>query len=249
MEVSEYGLYSKIEDNHWWFRGRRKILSTFISLIPVAERRSVLEVGCGTGGNLKYLFDSFVKRTGLECNSSGVEFAQKKLGGQASVVPGDANNLSAIDEKFNCVAFLDVLYHQGVKDVQGTLKQACDRLDDGGYLLITDGAYGFLQGKHARQVHSARRFTKGELIELLTSLNFEVVKASYWGLLLFFLLVVKRLVVEKMTAMSDAASTDVVTVPIVDSVLYRILTWEACLMPYLSFPFGASIAVLARKKK
>ena len=60
------------EDSNWWYRSRRKVLSVFLDLIENKNEKSVLEIGCGSGSNLKYLFHGFKIKEGLEYNKDTV---------------------------------------------------------------------------------------------------------------------------------------------------------------------------------
>ena len=75
----EFELYNILEKDHWWFKARRNILSVFLGLIENKEDKTILEVGCGTGGNLQYLFGEFGFRIGLENNNDAIYYAKKKI--------------------------------------------------------------------------------------------------------------------------------------------------------------------------
>ena len=55
MEPRAYQEMGQIQDRHWWFVARRRILETVIRSLDIPEPRSILEVGCGMGGNLPML--------------------------------------------------------------------------------------------------------------------------------------------------------------------------------------------------
>ena len=41
MSKSEFELYDELEATHWWFRGRRKILSLFLEMVKGVRRRNL----------------------------------------------------------------------------------------------------------------------------------------------------------------------------------------------------------------
>ena len=51
MEASVYTVEAQVERQHWWFRGRRRILNQLLGAVlgdgPLPLR--ALDVGCGTG--------------------------------------------------------------------------------------------------------------------------------------------------------------------------------------------------------
>lgn len=249
MGTKEFELYDFYEKTHWWFKGRRKILSQFLGLIPEKEKKSVLEIGCGTGGNLNYLFNNFDSRTGFEFDSAAIEYGQAKCPEKTQIFQGDANQL-ALNKKFDCIALLDVLYHKNIKSVDDVLSRVNQHLDSKGYILIADGAFDFLAGSHNETVGHARRFTLPQMENHLEKAGFEIVKSSYWGLSLFFLLFLKRCIVEKILppAPPEDESLDILSVPVLDQFLYLSLIWEPLFLKFASLPLGASIAILAQKK-
>ncbi len=53
MDRQVYARMAELEDRHWWFAARRRILTEVLArlvALPAAPR--LLEAGCGTGGNL-----------------------------------------------------------------------------------------------------------------------------------------------------------------------------------------------------
>jgi 2-polyprenyl-3-methyl-5-hydroxy-6-metoxy-1,4-benzoquinol methylase len=51
MNPELYDAHDRLEDRHWWFEGRRRVIRQVMQrhLLPRAKRR-ILDVGCGTGG-------------------------------------------------------------------------------------------------------------------------------------------------------------------------------------------------------
>ena len=56
MERVVYQQMAELDDRHWWYRARRRILAELIrreAKLPTQAR--ILEIGCGTGHNLSML--------------------------------------------------------------------------------------------------------------------------------------------------------------------------------------------------
>lgn len=50
MEKEYYRAYYALERNHWWFKGRQKILETqIIKTFPNRTDLKILNTGCATG--------------------------------------------------------------------------------------------------------------------------------------------------------------------------------------------------------
>lgn len=248
MSEDEFALYNRLEKDFWWYKARRNILSVFLNHIEKIEEKTILEIGCGTGGNLEYLFQNFKKRIGLEINEDAIKYARRKMVDNTKIIKGNANNLEMEPELVKCVALLDVLYHKNIRCVDSILLQVNKILKKGGYLLISDGAFNFLQGSHSETVDSVRRFTKKELTLKLLKSNFRIIKASYWGFSLFFILFLKRAVFERLFRKRNLNnSTDLVTIPIIDPILYFLVNSEIIVLKKGNIPIGASVAILAQK--
>lgn len=244
----EFAQYAFHEEHHWWYTSRRQILYVLLDLIANREEKSVLEIGCGTGGNLKYLFGDFKTRTGLECDPVALNYAREKLQDKARIIEGDANNMIFPSNSFDCVALLDVLYHRNIVNVDKVLNSIYRILTPGGYLLITDGAFHFLSGYHSQSVGSIRRFTRRSLSLHLTNSNFQTVLISYWGFTLFFILFLKRCIFEKcLPPMHDSNSFDFSTPSIFNNIMHQLVVSEKKLVKRGLVPVGASICVLAQK--
>jgi SAM-dependent methyltransferase len=49
----EYELQThRVEDRHWWYRGRRRVLERTIARLPLPPRPRTLDAGCGSGRNM-----------------------------------------------------------------------------------------------------------------------------------------------------------------------------------------------------
>src|SRR5687767_606433 len=57
MDHDAYDQAADVEDRHWWFLGRRAVLKSVLRRVSGARAGSlsILEAGCGNGGNLAML--------------------------------------------------------------------------------------------------------------------------------------------------------------------------------------------------
>src|SRR4030095_1920056 len=80
MQKEFYGDYFKIEDRHWWFVGRRKIILRLLKKhLPASEHSmlQIVDVGCGTGTMLRHLM-RFGHAQGLEADSEAIQFCRMR---------------------------------------------------------------------------------------------------------------------------------------------------------------------------
>ena len=53
MEQEVYGQLYAMEDDHWWFRGRRAVIWALLGRARLPDSPRILDAGCGTGRNLR----------------------------------------------------------------------------------------------------------------------------------------------------------------------------------------------------
>ena len=60
MQSAQFQLHADIEERHWWFVARRRILRAIVEqLVPPSPEATVIDIGCGTGANLASLADHY----------------------------------------------------------------------------------------------------------------------------------------------------------------------------------------------
>src|ERR1700727_711825 len=47
----------EVDDHHWWYRGRRRIIRAELDRLPLTPAARVLDAGCGSGRTLEELVD------------------------------------------------------------------------------------------------------------------------------------------------------------------------------------------------
>ena len=58
MQTHHYPILYEVEESHWWYLGRRRIIECLVEQAlsdSQVENPRILDVGCGTGANLKML--------------------------------------------------------------------------------------------------------------------------------------------------------------------------------------------------
>ena len=239
MHESLYRAHDALEDAHWWFLGRRAIVRAFLQAhLPAAERRRVLDVGCGTGGMLPLLAE-FGQVTALDESAEALAFAQKRAGG-ARLLHGAVPDGLPAGETFDLVTAFDVLEHiPRVEAAAGRLRAA---LAPGGCLVVTVPAYAFLWSEHDVTNHHQRRYTEALLRQHLAAGGLAVQRASYFNTWLFPAVVAARLLAPAKAGTSD------LTLPttLVNRALRALFSSERHLVPRVRLPFGVSLVALAR---
>lgn len=240
MDAAFYREMAALEDHHWWFVARRRILATVLDGLDLPAHATVLEVGCGTGGNLPLL-----ARYGslYACEPAPEALALAAARGLARVAPGRLpDGLPFGDTTFDLIALLDVLEH--VREDTTGLAALYARLRPGGWLLLTVPAYGFLWSAHDEVNHHVRRYTRRELVRKLRQAGFRVCHATYFNTVLFPAVAGLRLAGR---LLGRTGSDLTLPGPRLNGMLARIFAAERHLVSRRRMPFGVSILALGRR--
>lgn len=232
----------QVQDRHWWFVARRRILETIIRSLDVPEPRNILEVGCGMGGNLPML-KGLGQVTGIEADEPARDWVGRHLG--IAVHAGQLPDRLQLPPgaRFGLVCLLDVLEH--VEDDVGSLHALGEVLETKGKILITVPAYQWLWSAHDESLHHFRRYTASQLRKVAERAGLRVARISYFNTLLFPLAVLARFA-STATGRKGLAGNDLPP-RWINGFFRRIFASEACVLKHASLPFGVSIvAVLAR---
>jgi len=242
VEAELYQQMRELEDRHWWFVGRRAIVASLLRKSGLPKDARMLDVGCGTGGNLGMLCE-FGPVIGAELDENAAQLAHGR--GHAPIVRGklpDALPLSA--DSFQCITLLDVLEH--IEDDLATLKTMNTLLTADGQLLITVPAFPFLWGAHDEAHHHQRRYRAKGLQQRLADAGFEVTTLSYCNFWLFPVVAVVRLLRRFFPAGNAGAELSLPPAP-VNRLLATLFSSERHLLG-VGLPFGVSLVVLAKKR-
>lgn len=249
MEKREYELMFELEEKHWYFVSKRRIVEKIIRHLNLPPNARILDVGCGTGGNLKML-RKFGLVTGLDKSRQSLRFCEKR--GFKDLILGDISNLSHnYHNTYNLITAFDVLEH--VLDDQEFLRGITRLLKSKGILLLTVPAFPFLWSDHDRALHHFRRYRKKELAEKIEKVDLRLRYISYSNFFLFlpglFFRILRRYSKIKKRDSSFSHSDFHYRLPyLLNKILTEIYSFERFLMPRLSFPFGISLICVATKE-
>ena len=236
MERATYDNMRALQESHWWFRGRREILSDQLARLNLPRDGRILEVGCGPGGNLAMLAE-FGQVTGLEPDEPSRRHAEAASGVtvHGGSLPGPLPDLGA---PFDLVAAFDVIEH--LEDGRGAVAALGKLLKPGGRLLATVPAHPWLWGAHDVAAHHRRRYRRRDFLQLFEAAGLRVVRASYFNTLLFPPIALLRL-----ARGGGGEGSDVVPAGPMNGLLTRVFASEKHLLRIGDLPFGVSLLVLA----
>ncbi|MFA6006390.1 MAG: class I SAM-dependent methyltransferase [Candidatus Paceibacterota bacterium] len=242
MKISHYQTLYTYELEHWWYRVRREIVVQLIRKHSVnSDRRTILDIGCGTGALLQAL-EPFGSVIGVDPSEQAINFCKKR--GIKNLFLESCAHLSFSDNTFDVVLALDVLEH--IDDVHQALQELLRVTKQGGTVIIFVPAFEFLWSVTDVLSEHKRRYTKNKLLKDLRDAGFDIVRTSYFNFFLFppiFLVrMISRLPVFAMK------NENIFTRNIWNRFLYLVFHAEGKLLHYTNYPFGVSIMCVARKK-
>jgi SAM-dependent methyltransferase len=241
MERAVFDRMAELDQDHWWFEARRRILKRLIErVVQPTKKARILEVGCGTGHNLSML-KGFGRVEASELDRSARSLANKRLPGKVKSAKLPDLSMFARNS-YDLIALLDVLEH--VLDDLASLRAIHMRLKPGGALLLTVPANAWMWSAHDAAHHHFRRYSRNQLEELFLRAGLEVQLLSYFNTLLFPLVAAAR-AVGKITR-KESADDKLPSAP-VNALLNAIFGFEAGLIGRVPMPFGVSLVAIVRR--
>jgi SAM-dependent methyltransferase len=245
MQEHTYPIMYEVEDAHWWYAGRRRIIASFLEQICrdlETPRPHILDVGCGTGANLELLTE-FGDVEGVDISPDALAFCRER--GFSNVRHGAAEKLPFADGSFDVVTALDVIEH--LDDDLGSLKEIHRVLRPGGRVLLFVPAFMFLWGVQDDVSNHRRRYRLKSLQKVVRAAGLEVERATYANLTFFAPILFVRTFMR--VARLRPPSEFKINVPAFNGVLGRIFGAERFWLRRMNFPFGVSALCVARRKE
>lgn len=161
MQDEQFQLHAEIEDRHWWFLGRRKILCDLTAALPSAgNERLIVDVGCGTGANAAAL-EGLGRVVGVDPSAAAIAHAQQRFG-QVEFRQGFAPQAVAdLLPTTDVLLLADVIEH--VSDDFEFLSRLLQPLPPGAHVLLTTPADPRLWSTHDESFGHYRRYERDRL--------------------------------------------------------------------------------------
>lgn len=271
MQQHTYAIMRRVEESHWWFVGRRRIIRSFLERIardlkatraegatstkevtPRAEPATSSEqnrpghplkiLDVGCGtGANLEMLSEFGAAEGVDVSVEALSFCQAR--GLVNVKLGEAEHLPYEAGSFDLVTGLDVVEH--LDDDRAGLGEMARVLRPGGRALLFVPAFMFLWGVQDDISNHRRRYTLNELKRVVCESGFEIERASYVNLSFFAPILLGRLIM-RATGLRPESENNL-TIGALNGLLGRILGAESSILRHMNLPFGVSVICVARR--
>ena len=244
MKEHTYPIMFRVEQSHWWYTGRRKILSEFVETISrqVTDRcPRILDVGCGTGANLLML-SKYGEAEGVDISEDALAFCRER--GLDRVRLGAGEKLPYDDGTFDLVTAFDVVEHMD-DDLAG-LREMRRVLRPGGRVLLFVPTFMFLWGLQDEVSNHRRRYRLPELRRVLEQAGFEIERTTYANITFFLPILMMRQLMRLTGIKTDSENN--INVPALNGVLGSVFGAESWFLKRMNLPFGVSGLCVARVK-
>ena len=243
MQSHHYPILYQVEETHWWYVGRRRIIQSLVEKIFTTldhPNPRILDVGCGTGANLKMLA-AYGSAEGVDISPQAVDFCRER--GLDSVKLGAIEDLPYESDSFDLVTALDVVEH--LDDDVGGLREMRRVLRPGGQVLLFVPAFMFLWGVQDDVSHHRRRYTLPGLLQAVEAAGFSVEWASYANISFFLpVLLVRSL----MRWLGLRAETEYgINISPLNGPFSSLFAAERLILKRGRIPFGVSAVCIARR--
>jgi SAM-dependent methyltransferase len=245
MDEIMYAHIQQVENNHWWYVGRRKIIfDRVLPLLAQYDTPRILDVGCGTGYNIEYMQQhGFRNIVGLDFSLEALKLCHSR--GITQVVCGDGTLPPFESSSFDVITALDMIEH--VEDDVRALQELARILKPGGSLVIFTPAYQFLWGLQDEISHHFRRYMARNLRAKVQQAGLTISRLTYANTFLFPVVLAGRMAMRLMGRPENVTSENDLHPPWSNGILKNIFAAESPLLNHIDFPFGVSLLCIARK--
>lgn len=253
MEDPVYDLYAELEDCHWWFEGRRRII------YPLIEKRMsehpgkmIVDVGCGTGGNIAALARNY-NCVGLDVSEKAIGYAKNKYPHCSFLQGVMPKDLKEVAQTTGIFLAMDVLEH--IADDKKFFDDLVNISQPGSYIFITVPAKPALWSRHDEMSGHYRRYERDTLEALFNDAPVEVQMVTYFNSRLYPLVWIIRKIGQLLGKSSGHDDTDLSLPPdVINRLLVNIFSSEAALVAELAegkrlsgFKTGVSLMSVLRR--
>lgn len=231
---------ARMEEWHFWFRGRRAYIESWLTRIALSHSERALDIGCGTGWMVRWLASKGVRSIGLDSLAPALA-RLRAYHPTLSGVQGDAERLPFRAASVSLILCLDVLEHL---DDRQALQEAWRVLTPGGWLILAVPAVPGLWSARDEAAGHRRRYTRALLRQRLQEAGFCIVDLRFYMFLLFPLIALTRWLGRFRPSLQEIEERPP---SLLNSMLSHLLRLEIGIGRHIPWPWGSTLLALARK--
>ena len=247
MDNSYVQQYGQLENEHWWFIIRQKIiLQTLQKYVTHTNSQTlkILNVGAAAGGSSRWL-SAFGEVTSLENDPLFLSYLQHQ---KIVVINASVTDIPLADNSFDLVCAFDVIEH--VEDDKKAISELIRVCKNDGQICITVPAFQGLWGNHDVVNNHYRRYKIKSLKNSIDQQFAAILYTTYFNSMLFlpiFLVRKFRSFFNRSSKNNDSDFTYFKTNRFTNKLLKIVFGIELFLLRYIRFSFGVSLLMLLKK--
>lgn len=242
MEIAEYKNIFDNEGNHFFYVANHALVLSLVKRYARKKHLRILDAGCGTGLLGKKL-EQFGNVVGIDVNDYALSLARRR---GLAVKKASVARIPFVNNTFDLVVSIDVLYHKAVENDQKALAEIYRVLKLDGVFILRVPAHNWLRRGCDLQVHTRERYGRAMLQKRLTKAGFVVEKISYVNAVLLFPALI-LFVVEKLTNAKEKHSPLTPLPAFLNNLVIKLLSLESSLAITIGLPIGLGIIAVCRK--
>ena len=188
VEDWRYQELYEVEDHHWWFRSRRRVVASLLGNVRLPAQPRILDAGCGTGRNLVELA-RLGEAEGVDASAEAVDFCRRR--GLPWVQQAALESLPYSEGRFDLISSTDVIEH--LADPVPALAELRRVAAPGATLLLTVPAYQWLWSELDVSMHHHRRYSVSGLSEHVEAAGWQPVRSTHFLTVLLPAAIIVRL--------------------------------------------------------
>ncbi len=246
MQAHAYDAMHDMQENHWWWRGMRRLYRYALRRYHPVQHTPLrlVDVGCGFGANLCVL-NPLGEVVGVDVSLEALQAIQPRP--TLGLVQAEADALPFRAGSFNVIALLAVIEHVDQDNRVLTESYRVAR-SDAVQILLTS-AFMFLWSHHDVANNHRRRYRAGQLDRQQHAAGWQVVVTSYVNAAIFPAVATVRMI-QRRAEPNDVSEYDMgPNLGPFNRVLEGALAVEAWLITHwrLPMPFGVDVFSVARR--
>jgi SAM-dependent methyltransferase len=227
MNSEQFQVHAQVEDRHWWFDGRRRILLDVVAALlgGSGSESLVVDVGCGTGANAAALNRCF-RCVGIDLSEEAIRSARQRFPDVHFILGTVPDALGRYAAEADLFVLADVLEH--IEDDRQFLASLVAVAKPDARFLITVPADPGLWTEHDVSFGHYRRYVPSTLRGVWADLPVEEVALAGLNTRLYDVIKAVRWLNRRLGRTSGRAGTDFEMPPgPVNAILTRLFSGES----------------------